>query len=207
MATKSTPHLTNVFPLHLESTRGPSSTSLLLLASLRDDVRLNAETKVSKMHTQSCSDSSDADRSRLAHSPGAHLLVLVGSHTEVLDSLTRVLGSTKKESSGTGRLAESKLVESQALSTVGLNASAGGTGEAEGGDRELGNLGQADVVSDGGDGDNGVLVGVGRVGLGDLAGDARDRNRGTVDLGHVQAAEDDLVEPRVGTAGQKAVKL
>lgn len=125
----------------------------------------------------------------------------------MLDGLPRVLGSTEEEGVGTGRLAERKLVEGEALTSSLLDTGTGSAGEAKGGDRELGNVVEADVVSDGRDGDNGVLLGEGLVGLGDLAGDARDRHGGAVDLAHVEAAEDDLVETRVGATGEEAVKL
>jgi len=37
--------------------------------------------------------------------------------------------------------------------------------------------------------------------------DSRKRNRRTVDTGHKESAEDDLVEGRIRTASQEAVKL
>lgn len=127
--------------------------------------------------------------------------------TEVLDRLASVLGTTEEEGSGSSGLAKGELIKSEALSTGSLDASTGSAGEAKGGDRELGDLEETDVISHGGDGDDGrggLELGVG---LGDLAGDARDGERGAVDLGHVQAAEDDLVELGVGATGQEAVKL
>jgi hypothetical protein len=44
----------------------------------------------------------------------------------VLDGLTSVAGTTEEEGVGTGRLAESKLVESEALSSGLLDTSASG---------------------------------------------------------------------------------
>jgi hypothetical protein len=169
----------------------------------------------------------------------------------VLNSLPRVLRTTEEEGVSTSRLAERKLVEGEALSTGLLDASAGGAGEAERGDRELGDVEEADVVGDGGDcgrgeergkvvskssfnptnpsvlptansertakvggertarrtGNDGVLLREGLVALANLTGNARDRHGGTVDLAHVEAAEDDLVEARVGATGEEAVKL
>lgn len=125
----------------------------------------------------------------------------------MLDRLASVLGTTEEESSGSSGLAKGELIESEALSTGGLNASAGSAGEAEGSDRELGDLKETDVVGDGGDGDNGRSGLELRVGLGDLASDARDGKRGAVDARHIQAAEDDLVELGLSAASQEAVKL
>jgi hypothetical protein len=125
----------------------------------------------------------------------------------VLDGLASVLGTTEEEGSGSSGLAKSKLIKGEALSTSSLDASTGGAGEAKGGDRELGDLEETDVIGHGGDGDDGRGGLELRVGLGGLAGDARDGERGAVDLGHVQAAEDDLVELGVGATGQEAVKL
>lgn len=125
----------------------------------------------------------------------------------MLDGLARVAGTTEEEGVGTGRLAERKLVKSEALSSGLLDTGTGSAGEAEGGDRELGNLDETKVVGDGTDGDNGVLVGVGLVRLGDLTGNARDRKRGSVDLRLVQPPQDDLVEPRLSLASQESVEL
>ena len=139
------------------------------------------------------------------------------------DGLTGVPLAAEEEGVGTGRLAEGKLVEGEALSAGLFDAGARGAGEAERGDRELGEGLEASVVGDGADGDDGVLVGVGLVRLADLAGDARDRQGGgggpgegsgggeregrAVDARLVQATEDDLVEARVGAAGEEPVQL
>jgi hypothetical protein len=125
----------------------------------------------------------------------------------VLDGLTSVAGTTEEEGVGTGRLAESKLVESEALSSGLLDTGASSAGESEGGDRELGDFDETSVVGDGTDGDDGVLVGVGLVRLGNLTSNARDRKRGTVDLGLIQPPQDDLVEPRLSATSQESVEL
>jgi hypothetical protein len=125
----------------------------------------------------------------------------------VPDGLTGVPLAAEEEGVGTGRLAEGKLVEGEALSAGLFDAGARGAGEAERGDRELGEGLEASVVGDGADGDDGVLVGVGLVRLADLAGDARDRQGRAVDARLVQATEDDLVEARVGAAGEEPVQL
>lgn len=125
----------------------------------------------------------------------------------MLDGLTSVTGTTEEEGVGTGRLAESELIKSDALSSGLLDASTSGTGESEGGNRELGDLDETSIVGDGTDSDDGVLVSVSLVGLGDLTSDAGDRKRGSVDLGLVQPAEDDLVEPRFSATSQESVEL
>lgn len=80
------------------------------------------------------------------------LLVGVGTETEVLDRLAGVLGATDEDDVGASRGAEGELVEGEAL-TAGLeDAGAGGGGEAQGADAELGALDEAGVIGDLGDG-------------------------------------------------------
>lgn len=130
-------------------------------------------------------------------------LVLVGTHAEMLDGLTRVLGSAEEEGVGTGGLLESELIESQGLAASGEDARAGSGGEAEGSNGELGNLEETVVIGDGGDDDDGLLLAA----VLDVVDDARDRHGRTVDAAHKQPAEDNLVEGRVGTACVRPNKL
>lgn len=60
-------------------------------------------------------------------------LVLVGSKTKVLDSLSGVLGSSEKEGVASGRSSQRQLIQSQSLSTSSENACTSGCGESEGG--------------------------------------------------------------------------
>lgn len=129
-------------------------------------------------------------------------LVAVRAKTEVLDGLTGVLGSTEDQGVGTSRGTEGQLVEGDGLTTGSKDASTGGSGEAEGSDGELGEGEHAVVVGDGADNNDGALLV-----LGGVADNAGERNRGTVDLGHKQAAEDDLVEVGVGTTCSKLVSM
>lgn len=131
------------------------------------------------------------------------LLVLVGTEAEVLDGLTVVLGATQEQGVGTGGLLKSKLVEGQGAAASGQNARAGGGGEPKGGDLDLGDLEQTVVVGDGADNnDRLLLVAILQVGL-----DAGQGNGRAVDAGHKEAAQDNLVEGRVGTTSQEAVQL
>jgi len=126
----------------------------------------------------------------------------VGAETEVPDGLTGVLGSTENQGVGTSGGTEGQLVEGDGLTTGSKDASTGGSGEAEGSDGDLGEGEHAVVVGDGADNNDGALLI-----LGGVANNAGERNRRTVNLGHKQAAEDDLVEVGVGTTSQEAVKL
>jgi len=128
--------------------------------------------------------------------------VAVGAETEVPDGLTGVLGSTENQGVGTSGGTEGQLVEGDGLTTGSKDASTGGSGEAEGSDGDLGEGEHAVVVGDGADNNDGALLI-----LGGVANNAGERNRRTVNLGHKQAAEDDLVEVGVGTTSQEAVKL
>lgn len=62
------------------------------------------------------------------------------AETEMLDSLTSVLGATEEESVGAGRGPGGNLINGENLTTGLLDASTGGGGEAESGDRELGEI-------------------------------------------------------------------
>ena len=74
----------------------------------------------------------------------------MGAEAEVLDCLTRVLGTTEEDDVRAGGRAESQLVECDALAAGLLDAGAGGGGEAQSADGHLGEgLGEAVVVGDG----------------------------------------------------------
>jgi hypothetical protein len=102
------------------------------------------------------------------------LLVLVGTHAEMLDGLTSVLGTTEEEGVGTGGEAGRDLVDGKDLTASLLDAGTGGGSEAESSNGELGELEETVVVGDGANDDNGlalvglrgVLVGSGRNDLG-----------------------------------------
>lgn len=118
------------------------------------------------------------------------------AHAEVLEGLTGVLGAAEEQGVGTGGLLEGELVQGDGLAAGSGDAGAGGGGEAHGGDLHLGDLEQAVVVGDGADNDNGLLL----VAVLEVAGNARQGDGGAVDAGHKEAAQDNLVEGRVGTA-------
>jgi len=121
--------------------------------------------------------------------------VAVGTEAEVADGLTGVLGTTEDQGVGTSGGTEGQLVEGDGLTTGGQDAGTGGGGEAQSSHGDLGELEETVVVGDGAHNNNGALLV-----LGDVGNDAGQRDRGTVDLGHKKAAQDDLVEGRVGTA-------
>lgn len=85
---------------------------------------------------------------------GVWPLVLVGAHTEVLDGLTRVALTADEDGVRASRGAGCELVEGENLTASLEDALAGGCGEAECGDGELGDLGEADVVGDRADDDD-----------------------------------------------------
>lgn len=122
-------------------------------------------------------------------------LVLVRSVTEVLERLTRVLGTAEEEGVAAGGRLERELIEGHGLAAGGDDAGAGSGREAEGRDVGLGGLEEAVVIGDGADNDNGALVV-----LLDVGGDATEGDRGPVDAGHEQAAEHNLVEAGVRSA-------
>ena len=119
----------------------------------------------------------------------------MGTEAEVLDGLTVVLGATEEQCVGTGGLLKGELVEGQGAAACGQNARAGGGGEPQGSDLDLGDLEQAVVVGDGADNNDRLLVvAVLQIGLDTGQGDGR-----AVDAGGKEATQDNLVEGRVGT--------
>ena len=121
---------------------------------------------------------------------GVGLLVLVRTHTEVLDGFTGVPLAAEKDSVRAGRRTERKLVEGEDLTTSLEDALLGGGGDTEGGDRQLGDLKQTDVVGDGANGDNDLGVTVGRIRS--LLDNAGKGNGGAVGLGEEETVEDGL---------------
>ena len=126
---------------------------------------------------------------------GERYLVLVWAETEVLEGLAG-LWSTEEEGVASGWGTESKLVQGENLTTGSQDAGAGSGGEAEGSDGELWDGQEAVVVSDGSDNDNRLVVGL----LRDVGDNTGEGHWWPVDAGHEQAAEDDLVEGRLGAA-------
>lgn len=119
----------------------------------------------------------------------------MGTEAEVLDGLTVVLGATQEQGVGTGGFLQGELVEGQGAAASGQDARAGGGGEAQSGDLDLGDLEQAVVIGDGADNNDGLLVvAILQVGL-----DTGQRDGRAVDARGKQAAQDNLVEGRVGT--------
>ena len=122
--------------------------------------------------------------------------MLVGTEAEVLDSLSGVLGATEEQGVASGRGTESKLVQGQDLTTSGHDAGTGSSGEAESSNAELGDGQETVVISDGANNHNGLVVGL----LGSVGDNSRDGDGRPVDAGHKEAAENDLVEGRLGSA-------
>jgi len=133
------------------------------------------------------------------------LLVLVGTKTEVPDGFPSVLGATKQEGVATSGAPESKLIQGNSLATSSLNPGTGSCGESQGSDRHLWDGQETIVIGHGTNNDNSPLGILGSILVDDgvrcVTGDLAQGHRGTVDLGHEQAAEHRLVESAVGTTG------
>lgn len=125
----------------------------------------------------------------------------VGTEAEVLDGLTGVLGTAEEDGVGASGGAHGELIDGEALTASGKDASAGGCGEAESSDRQLGDGEETVVIGDSGDDDDGLALGLlGGVLVGSSSDDARNAHGRAVDLAHHQTTEDGLVELGVGTA-------
>lgn len=120
----------------------------------------------------------------------------MGTEAEVLECLSGVLGASEKQGVASSGGSESELIEGQGLSTSSHDAGTGGSGEAESSNAELGDRQETVVISDGTDNNDGLVVGL----LGSVGDDSRDRDGRSVDAGHKEAAQDDLVEGGVGSA-------
>jgi hypothetical protein len=128
------------------------------------------------------------------------LLVLVGTHTKVLNGLTRVLGTTDEDSVGTSGGTESQLIQGQDFTTGLQDTGLGGLGEVESSNGDLGEVQKTGVVGDGTNNDNSLVT------L-EIADNTRDGDGGTVDAGHKETLQHNLVEVGIGTTSQEAVKL
>jgi len=135
---------------------------------------------------------------------GVGLLVLVGAHAKVLDGFPRSPLALQQDGVGTSRGPQCELVEGDGLSTGGNDAFLRGTSEPESSDNEFWNNRETDVVSHGSDNDDNFVSSTTAL---DFLSDAGKGEGGSVDLGEEEAAEDDLVEFGVSTAGKEAVKL
>ena len=118
--------------------------------------------------------------------------MLVGAHAEVFDSLTGVALATEEDGVRASGRAESELVEGQSLAASLEDALLGRLGEAQGGNNQLGDLKQTDIIGDGADDDDGLSLAVDSAGS--LLQDAGEGDRRAVDLGEEQAVEDGLAE-------------
>lgn len=118
------------------------------------------------------------------------LLVLVGAHTEVLDSFPGVPLAPEQDGVRASGCPCGELVDSQGFTASLKDALLSGSGEPEGGNGELGDVHKTDVVGDGGDGDDDLGITVGRAR--GLLHNARERDGRAVDLGEEQAVKDRL---------------
>ena len=127
--------------------------------------------------------------------------MLVGTHAEVLECLTSVLGTSEEDSVGASWRSLRKLVKSEALTTGSSDASTGGSSEPQSSNGDLGDLVKTVVIGDGTNNNDGLsCVGLCAVLVCGSGDDTADGNGRSVDLGHVEAAEDGCVELGVGTA-------
>ena len=118
--------------------------------------------------------------------------MLVGAHAEVLDGLPGVPLAPEQDGVGTSGRTERELVEGDGL-TAGLqDALLGRLGEAEGGNRQLGDLQQADVIGDSSDNNNSLRLAVG--GVRGLLEDTGERDGRAVDLREEETVEDGLLK-------------
>jgi len=95
------------------------------------------------------------------------------------------------------------LIQSQDLSSSSKDASTSSGGEAESSDAKLGDGQETVVIGDGTNNHNCALV----ILAGFVRNNSGDGDRRSVDAGHKESAEDDLVEGGLGSASQESVQL
>ena len=123
-------------------------------------------------------------------------LVLVWAKAEVLDCLTGVLGTSEEQGVASSGGTESQLIQSQDLSSGSENAGTSSGGESESRNAELGDGQEAVVVCDSSNDHNSALVII-TISVRNNSGDG---DGGSVDAGHEESTEDDLVEGGLGSA-------
>lgn len=125
--------------------------------------------------------------------------MLVRAKPEVLNRLPSILGPPDEKRVASSRRPQGKLVKSQSLASSCLDSGTSGGSESQSGDGKLRNREETVIVSDGADNDDSLIVVVGRVWVSTVLDDTGDRDRGSVDLGHEETAENSLIEGAVGT--------
>lgn len=164
--------------LHLETTRGTTTTSLLELAALGSDVGLlvlvGTETEVLD-GLAGVLLATDEDGVGTSRGASSELVKGEALTTSSLDTSTGSVGESESSDRELGKLENSVVVSDGTNNNNGLGGLGGRSGNT------TLRLGQVD--------------------------NTRDRNRGLVDLGHVKSAENGLVESAVSSAGEEAVKL
>jgi len=123
----------------------------------------------------------------------------------VLDGLTSVPLTPQQHSVRPSRRPKRELVQGQNFTTSVYNSLLCTASEPERGDGEFGEDGEADVVGDGADCDNDLILAGGT--CGELLGDGGEGDGRTVDFGHEEPLEDDFVEVCVCAAGQETIQL
>lgn len=165
-------------------------------------VSLDLQSRLDLEASRSTATTSTLKLAALRHDSGS--LVLVGAHTEVTDSLTGVSGSTDNQSVLASGGTASELVKGEDLTTSLEDTGSGGLGDLEGSNGDLGDLVETSIVSDGTSNNDDL---VSSTLTSKSSGNARDRNRRSVDLGKEKRSKDDLVEVGVGTTSKESVEL
>jgi hypothetical protein len=164
--------------LHLETSAGSSTSGLLELSSLASHVRLDMIVCVHR------------SESRLV--------------AEVSVSFSGSSLSLEQDSVGTSGGSQSKLIESEAFTTVLLDSSSGGFGESESAYLHgLRFVSQSLVVSDSADHNSDLVVSL----LLHVHAELGDRDRSSVVVGHVQSSEDGGGELRLTSSRDESIEF
>jgi hypothetical protein len=129
--------------------------------------------------------------------------VFAVNSSEMSNRLAGITRTSQQQGVGTSGSLNSQLIESHNLTASLDDSAAGRFSESKSANVDLGNVQQANVVSDGADNNGDSLLVLALQEFGDTG----QGKRRTVHSAHHQSLEDDLVELGFSSAGQESVKL
>ena len=116
--------------------------------------------------------------------------MFVWSEAKVFNSFSGILGSSEEQGVATSGSSQSKLIQSQDLSSSSKNTGTSCSSESKSGNTELGNSQETVIICNSTDDDYSLVVGL----LGCVGHNSGDGDWRPVDTGHEESAKDDLVE-------------
>lgn len=123
---------------------------------------------------------------------------------EVSFSLSLLSGSLEEDGVLSLGVLEGELIEGDDFTSSGSNSLSSGLSDSESADSELWDFEESDVVGNGTNNNSGLVLSALGLHLSDESSEGKWRS---VDSGHKESLEDDLVEGSIGSSGQESVGL